>query len=76
MVLFLPETCRQLVGNGSIRTTRANTLLISTLGPRLVKTAETKDQLPQKPTKLANPLSVLTLLKNRATLAVVLCYGS
>ena len=76
MVLFLPETCRRLVGNGSIRTTRANTPLIPILGPRLVQTTEKEKQLPGETTKLANPLSVLALLQNRATLAVVLCYGS
>ena len=76
MVLFLPETCRRLVGNGSIRTTRANTPLIPILGPRPVQTTEKGNQLLREPTKLANPLSVLALLKNRSTLAVVLCYGS
>lgn len=75
MILFLPETGRRLVGDGSIRTTRANTPFIPILRPRLIQTTKKANQLHEKVAKLATPLSVLALLKNRATLAVVLCYG-
>ena len=76
MFLFLPETCRRLVGNGSRLTSRVHTPLIPILRPEqysslVVQQEKQKDVLP----KLPNPLSVLLLLKDRATLAAVLCYG-
>ena len=77
MILFLPETCRRLVSNGSGRTSYLNTPFIPILRPKV-------DQLtvdlplrgqPKKAPKLPNPLSVLSLLRNRGTLAAVVCYG-
>ena len=75
MILFLPETGRRQVGNGSIRTTRANTPLISVLQPRVDRMAEKAREHHEDVPRLANPLSVFALLKNGETLAVVLCYG-
>ena len=75
MFLFLPETCRRLVGNGSGRTSCVNTPPIPILRPKrdssLIFQQEGQKDVP----KLPNPLSVLALLKVRATLAAVLCYG-
>ena len=75
MFLFLPETSRRLVGNGSRHASRVNTPLIPILRPEqsslLIDQQEKNKDVP----KLPNPLSVLLLLKDRATLAVVLCYG-
>ena len=75
MLLFLPETCRRLVGNGSRGASYANIPFISILRPlqhsSLIVQQENQKDVP----KLPNPFSVLVLLKDRATLAAVLCYG-
>lgn len=75
MVLFLPETCRALVGNGSIRISCVKTPFIPILCPQGDQLAGTRHEQRKDPPKLPSPLSVLALLTNRATMAVVLCYG-
>lgn len=75
MALFLPETCRRLVGNGSRRTTCVNTPFIPVLRPERDPSLVVQQEKQKDAPKLSNPLSVLVLLKDRATLAAVLCYG-
>lgn len=75
MFLLLPETCRRLVGNGSGRTSCVDTPVISILRPKRDSSLVSKQEGRKDISKLPNPLSVLVLLKVRATLAAVLCYG-
>ena len=73
--LLLPETCRRLVGNGSACTSCVNTPLVPILRPEGDPSFIFKQEGQKDVPKLPNPLSVLVLLKARATLAAVLCYG-
>ncbi len=75
MFLFLPETCRRLVGNGSRRTSCVNNAFIPILRPERDSSLIVQQEKQKDVLKLPNPLSVLVLLKDRATLAAVLCYG-
>ena len=75
MFLFLPETCRRLVGNGSSSTSRVNTPLLLILCPEHDSSITIQQEKQTDILKLPNPLSVLALLKDRATLVAVLCYG-
>ena len=75
MFLFLPETCRRLVGNGSRRTSCVNTPFIPVLRPERYSSSIVQQEKQKDVPKLQNPLSVLVLLQDRATLAAVLCYG-
>lgn len=75
IVLFLPETSRRLVGNGSRHTSRVNTPLISILRPKQYSLSIVQQEKQKDAPKLPNPFSILLLLKDRATLAAVLCYG-
>lgn len=75
MFLFLPETCRRLVGNGSRRTSRIDTPFISILRPEQCSSLVFQQEKQKDAPKLQNPLSVLVLLQDRGTLAAVLCYG-
>lgn len=78
MILFLPETCRTVVGNGSIPMAWWNTPLITTLCPRgheLVPKQKKQEKQPEDFPKLTNPLSVLTLFRHRGTLAIFVCFG-
>ncbi|KAI1455464.1 MFS general substrate transporter [Annulohypoxylon moriforme] len=74
ILIFLPETCRGLVGNGSYWPPLVNipptTLLCATSQRDSIQRPEQK-----APRGLPNPLSVLALLKNRSTLVAVSCYG-
>ncbi len=75
MFLFLPETCRRLVGNGSRRTSCVNTPFIPILCRERDSSLDFQQEEQKDVPKLPNPLPVLVLLKDRATLAAVLCYG-
>ncbi|KAI0132590.1 putative MFS transporter [Xylariales sp. AK1849] len=76
MVLFLPETCRALVGNGSRRCNSCiSTPVVPILCPRGDQLDGSQQDEANEPPSLPNPLSVLALLKNRTTLSAVLCYG-
>ena len=75
MVLFLPETSRRLVGNGSGHTSRVNTPLIPILRPEQNQLLIVEQEKQKEVPKLPNPFSILLLLKDRANLAAVLCYG-
>ena len=75
MFLFLPETSRLLVGNGSRHASRFNTPLIPILRPEQHLLLDIQPEKQKDAPKLPDPFSVLLLLKDRATLAAVLCYG-
>ena len=75
MILLLPETCRRLVGNGIGRTSYVATPLIPFLRPRSNELQDFKTAKSSDIPSLPNPLIVLTLLKDRGTIAVVTCYG-
>lgn len=75
IVLFLPETCRVIVGNGTYSAPKWNLPLFHMLCPsKLQPTASRRNQAPALRVIL-NPLSGLTLLRHPATLVVSLCYG-
>ena len=75
MLLFLPETCRRLVGNGSHPTSCANSPFISVLRPQRASPSPNQQEKEKDAPKLPNPFSIILLLKDRGTLAAVLCYG-
>ncbi|KAI1407509.1 MFS general substrate transporter [Hypoxylon sp. FL1857] len=74
IIIFLPETRRSIVGNGSIGPPTINTPPIPILSP---SHHSSKDHYSSEKAQigLPNPLSVLSLLKNRSTLVAVCCYG-
>ncbi|KAI0839442.1 MFS general substrate transporter [Hypoxylon sp. FL0890] len=74
IILFLPETRRSIVGNGSIRPPLINRPLILALCPSS-RWNEGRRSDNKAQAGLPNPLSVLSLLKSRATLVAVFCYG-
>ncbi|OTA58874.1 MFS general substrate transporter [Hypoxylon sp. EC38] len=73
IIFFLPETRRSIVGNGNIRPPLINASPITILCP----SQRTKEQEPCNKSKagLLNPLSVLSLLRNYATLLAICCFG-
>ncbi|KAI1391830.1 MFS general substrate transporter [Hypoxylon trugodes] len=74
IITFLPETCRSIVGNGSQRPPLINRPLMPLLHPPYQEDGTEGPE--QKISRgLPNPLTVLSLLRNRATLAAVVCYG-
>lgn len=73
IMIFMPETCRSIVGNGTLRPPLINQPPISSLSPSIQR-LET-EQNPKMDLGLPNPLSVLSLLKNKATLVAVGCYS-
>ena len=75
MFSFLLETSRGLVRSGSGRTSCVNTSLTPTPRPERDSMSIFREEGQKEVPKLPNPLSVLLVLKVRATLAAVLCYG-
>lgn len=77
ILLFLPETCRQVVGNGSHTSPRINQPLVSLLVPKKDTdiTSYTAHGRAGGITDTANPLLSLTLLKCRSTALAIACYG-
>ncbi|KAI0376959.1 MFS general substrate transporter [Hypomontagnella monticulosa] len=73
IALFLPETCRSIVGNGNLRPPSVNRPLVPFLCPK----QESQDRRlgGKAQARLLNPLSALILLRNRATIVAVVCYG-
>ncbi|PGH13782.1 hypothetical protein AJ79_03482 [Helicocarpus griseus UAMH5409] len=71
MLLFLPETCRKLVGNGSVSLPMANKALLSVLCPE--PTRQSGLSVPAEDAKFdrfkraTNPFTDLALLKNKGT---------
>ncbi|KAI0886352.1 MFS general substrate transporter [Annulohypoxylon maeteangense] len=74
ILIFLPETCRNIVGNGSswppVINLPSTKLLCASSQQEGIQRPEQKVR-----TGLPNPFSVLSLLKNRSTLVAVICYG-
>ncbi|KAK6843709.1 major facilitator superfamily transporter [Apiospora arundinis] len=84
MALFLPETSRAVVGNGSIRPTGVYRALIPVLAPPSSNLLSPDEEdrrvfLVEKPKKsnsvFPNPLACLLLLRHRRTAIVVGCFG-
>lgn len=75
IVVFMAETCRVLVGDGSIGTSWTSRPLIPILKPPSVVPARPSNPDGKDCRTPINPLSVLTILKNRATFVAVICYG-
>ncbi|KAI5921826.1 putative MFS transporter [Camillea tinctor] len=74
MLIFLPETGRDVVGNGSRSPSSIKAPLINVLVPAL----QSEIQPERKSTSTAkapNPLSAIFLLKDRGTLVVSICFG-
>lgn len=75
IVLFLPETCRAIVGNGTSAAPNWNLPIFHKLCPNEVqRTARRQTQAPSL-SVILNPFSGLALLRHRATFVVSLCYG-
>ncbi|KAK6852097.1 hypothetical protein PG995_012222 [Apiospora arundinis] len=82
MVLLMPETCRLIVGDGTIAPSRARRPLFKALLPKLQQQHRPKasqmlgEKIPVSSlARLANLFSALTLLKNKGTFMVILCYA-
>ncbi|KAF7561984.1 hypothetical protein G7046_g2152 [Stylonectria norvegica] len=74
MVLFLPETCRNIVGNGSSPAPLMNRPPFPFLCPPREK--QTPISVGYTDTiRFPNPLAVIALLKNPGTLLAVCCFG-
>jgi hypothetical protein len=79
-LLFLPETCRQVVGNGSRRGPPINRTIAPLLSPKNsvledVGSLTTREKRELDGIKAANPFSTLTLLKCRSTALAIACYS-
>jgi hypothetical protein len=79
-LLFLPETCRQVVGNGSRRGPPINRAIVPLLSPKNsvledVGSLTTREKRELDGIKAANPFSTLTLLKCRSTALAIACYS-
>ncbi|KAI0107920.1 MFS general substrate transporter [Hypoxylon sp. NC0597] len=74
IILFLPETRRSIVGNGSIRPPLINTSPIPILCPPTQRT-DGQESHNKTQARWLNPISILSLLRNRATLVAVCCFG-
>lgn len=73
---LLPETCRSVVGNGSIPVPPWNKAIFPILRPRAPDLPpENSQQKRETHTKFGNPFSGLALLRHRATLVVSVCFG-
>lgn len=76
---FLPETCRNIVGDGTLSPKWQNKVIIPWLNPPkpssavLDNTAAETEKAPPK--KMITPLEVLAIFKNPGTLISILCYG-
>lgn len=71
----MPETCKTLVGNRSTPVPWHYRPVLPALNPPL-KISDNAPRHPETGTKPSiSPLTVLGLLKNRATLVAVVCYG-
>ncbi|KAK7908618.1 hypothetical protein PG985_015921 [Apiospora marii] len=82
MALFLPETSRVIVGNGSVRPKGVYRAIVPILAPPTIPSppddAERQYVLPEKPKATSvfpNPLACLLLLRHRRTAIVVGCMG-
>jgi len=70
VILFLPETSRQIVADGSVPAQRANRVLIPLLLPKQKEHSSTLDSTP-KGIYLPNPLKPLKLLRKPNTIIIV-----
>ena len=72
VILFLPETCRSVVGNGSYRPPKLSIPVLPYLKPR-VGTYACHLEKPSR--RFPNPIKVFLLLKHRGSLVTVCCFG-
>ncbi|KAK4142718.1 major facilitator superfamily domain-containing protein [Dichotomopilus funicola] len=77
MVLLLPETARNIVGNGTIPARDINRALIPLPPNRKYDTSDTKPAIPpqQRRRNLPNPLTTLQILRKPGTAIVLVSYG-
>ncbi|CAG8957533.1 hypothetical protein HYFRA_00010399 [Hymenoscyphus fraxineus] len=77
IILLLPETCRLIVGNGSIATDRQYQTLLSLFCQRNINKPRDNDVEPLKKRKfhIPNPISRLKLLFHKSTSLIVLVNG-
>lgn len=72
--LCVPETCRAIVGNGSIPMSSWNTPVVPLLRPRAPHGAEAKREM--RPTaSIFNVFANLNLLRDPGTFCISLCFG-
>ncbi|KAI1391443.1 multidrug resistance protein [Hypoxylon trugodes] len=71
MVLFLPETSRRIVGNGSIRPPKHLRLPV----PKLMRHWEASDQVVKQKRRMPNPLKSLTILIRKDNAVIIFGCG-
>lgn len=74
-IIYMAETCRVIVGNGSGSVSWTHRPLVSTLAPPSAVSEESVKPQSKNISTLINPLATLKLLKNHASLLAVVCYG-
>ncbi|KAL6398982.1 putative MFS transporter [Ilyonectria robusta] len=75
VILLFPETCRNIVGNGSYTASRMGTPSVSFLRPLKDKQVQNANGTTSKQSGLPNPFSVLKLLNRPGNPIAVLCFG-
>ena len=74
LVVFLPETARQLVGNGSIPARGANRSFHSLLNRSKIP-INSREEIEARPLRFPNPLKSLYVLFEKDTALIVLVNG-
>ena len=84
MALFLPETCRLIVGNGSVEVSGIHRALVtlvypSTLSPKTgdaeKASAQGESRPDRKPFRFPNPLASLKMLLTKDTILITLIFA-
>ncbi|KAJ3487315.1 hypothetical protein NLG97_g6437 [Lecanicillium saksenae] len=73
---FLPETCRNIVGDGSLSMRWQNKVIFPWLKPpEQSNPAEDPNEDKPRPKKMITPLEILIIFKNPGTTISIICYG-
>jgi uncharacterized membrane protein len=77
MALFLPETARSIVANGSLSTTGINKPLVPFVAPNEARVVQSTPDVPTHKGRrnIPNPLAALKLLRIPGTAIILLAYG-
>ncbi|KAJ6785706.1 hypothetical protein PWT90_08714 [Aphanocladium album] len=76
VLFFLPETCRNIVGDGSLSTQWQNKVIFPCLKPpKQEKSPDDPDIDQPRPKKMITPMEILMIFKNPGTSISIICYG-
>ncbi|KAH6842229.1 major facilitator superfamily domain-containing protein [Chaetomium sp. MPI-CAGE-AT-0009] len=77
MILFLPETARNIVANGSRPAKGIDKPLVPLIAPKVARVAESISSVPTREghRKIPNPLAALKLLRIPGTTIILVAYG-